>query len=336
MVLELCRRGESVVVVDDLSTGNRELVPKNVPLIVGRVGNNSLISSVIATYGVHAIIHFAGSIVVPESTKLPLKYYRNNTVQTQRLMETTVKCGVGHFLFSSTAAVYGNPTVVPIPESASPSPINPYGCSKLMSELMLRDTAAAHGLRFVILRYFNVAGADPQLRSGQCSRTPTHLLKIASQAVTGQREYLEIFGTDYDTPDGTAIRDYIHVADLAAAHSAALRYLLNGGESTTFNCGYGEGYSVLQVINAVRRVAKRKLEVRRAGRRVGDPSKLIANADRLKNLLGWRPVWNDLDSIVEHALAWEWKLASARPRPTLAPRLRLHPGMPLQAGRLAS
>jgi len=285
---------------------------------------------------VHAIIHFAGSIVVPESTKLPLKYYRNNTVQTQRLMEIAVKCGVGYFLFSSTAAVYGNPMVVPIAESASPSPINPYGCSKLMSELMLRDTAAAHGLRFVILRYFNVAGADPQLRSGQCSRTPTHLLKIASQAVTGQREYLEIFGTDYDTPDGTAIRDYIHVADLAAAHWAALRYLLNGGGSTTFNCGYGEGYSVLQVIDAVRRVAKRKLDVRRAGRRVGDPSKLIANADRLKNLLGWRPVWNNLDTIVEHALAWEWKLASARPRPAEAPRLRLHPGMPLQAGHLAS
>ena len=310
MVHALVDAGESVVVLDNLSTGFRFLVPEHVPFVLGSTGDRDLVAELIAEHEVSAIIHFAASIVVPDSVKDPLGYYRNNTMNTCLLLDTAVACGVKQFIFSSTAAVYGNPQSVPVREDAPTIPISPYGTSKLMSEIMLHDTARAHDLRFVVLRYFNVAGADPQQRTGQSTAGATHLIKVASEVALGRRPKLAVYGTDYPTPDGTCIRDYIHVSDLARAHLAALGYLRDGGASATFNCGYGHGYSVLEVIAAVRRVSGHDFPVEMAGRRPGDPAELVANVDRIKVTLGFKPRYDDLDLIVQHALAWERRMMS--------------------------
>jgi UDP-glucose 4-epimerase len=249
MVHELVDAGESVVVLDNLSTGLRFLIPTEIPFVVGSTGDRELVIETIQRHCVTTIIHFAASIVVPESVAEPLAYYRNNTVNTCTLLDTAIKTGVNQFIFSSTAAVYGNPQHIPVREDAPTLPISPYGSSKLMSEIMLDDASKAYGLRFVALRYFNVAGADPQQRTGQSTPMATHLIKVACEAALGRRPKIEVFGTDYPTPDGTCIRDYIHVSDLARAHSAALAYLRRGGMSATFNCGYGRGASVFEVIN---------------------------------------------------------------------------------------
>jgi UDP-glucose 4-epimerase len=307
-VHELVDAGERVVVLDNLSTGFLAALPDPAMAVVGDVGDQALVASLIDAHDIDAIIHFAGSIVVPESVRDPLGYYRNNTVNSRALIETAIKGGVAHFIFSSTAAVYGNPARVPVAEDAPLAPVSPYGWSKLMTEVMLRDAGVAHGLGYVILRYFNVAGADPRQRTGQSTPNATHLIKVAVQAALGMRPELEVFGTDYPTPDGTCIRDYIHVTDLACAHRAALDYLRTGGVSTTLNCGYGRGYSVLEVVDAVRRAAGTDLPVRMAPRRPGDAMSIVAEASRICELLGWVPKWNDLDTIVTHALAWERRL----------------------------
>jgi UDP-glucose 4-epimerase len=312
MVHALADAGEGVVVIDDLSTGFRSAIPRTVPLVVGDVGNEALMADLIRSHGVDEIIHFAASIVVPDSVRDPLGYYRNNTMNARALLEVAVKTGVRRFIFSSTAAVYGNPDQVPVPETAPLSPMSPYGNSKMMSEIMLRDVAAASALKYVILRYFNVAGADPGLRTGQSTVGATHLIKVAVETALGLRPQIEVFGTDYATPDGTCIRDYIHVSDLARAHSAALAHLRGGGANETFNCGYGHGYSVLDVIEAVKRVSGRDFAVRRSARRPGDPAAIVADAARLRALLGWAPQFDDLATIVAHALAWERRLAATR------------------------
>jgi UDP-glucose 4-epimerase len=312
MVHALADAGESVVVLDNLSTGFRSALPSSVPLFVGDVGDQDLVGSIILDHRVNAIIHFAGSVVVPESVRDPLGYYRNNTVNTRALIESAVKGGVKHFIFSSTAAVYGNPAVLPVREDAPTRPMSPYGTSKLMSEIMLHDVAAAHELRYVTLRYFNVAGADPQQRTGQSTPEATHLIKVGVETALGMRPKLEVYGTDYPTPDGTCIRDYIHVSDLARAHSAALAHLRRGGAAMTFNCGYGHGYSVLEVISAIERVSGLELPVQRVGRRPGDPVSLVADVSRIRSKLDWSPQFENLDTIVSHALAWERLLQEAR------------------------
>jgi UDP-glucose 4-epimerase len=308
MVLELLDRGERVVVLDDLSTGFWWAVPKEATFVQGDMGDQDLVARVIAEHGVTEIAHFAARIVVPDSVADPLGYYHNNTVKTRALLESAVKGGVKHVIFSSTAAVYGEPAVSPVPEEIALSPINPYGRSKLMSEWMLADTARAHGLTYVALRYFNVAGADPKGRSGQSTPNATHLIKVASQAALGQRAGLEVFGTDYPTPDGTCVRDYIHVTDLARAHLSALDHLRGGGANLTLNCGYGRGYSVKQVVDVVKRVSGVDFPVKLSDRRVGDPASLVAKADRIRDELGWRPEHDDLERIVRQALDWEEKL----------------------------
>ncbi len=308
MVLELLDRGENVVVLDNLSTGFWWAVPKEVPLIQGDIGDQDLLARIIAEHGITEIAHFAAKIVVPESVADPLGYYFNNTVKTRALLESAVRGGVRRIIFSSTAAVYGEPTVSPVPEEIDLHPINPYGRSKLMSEWMLADAAKAHGLAYVVLRYFNVAGADPRGRSGQSSPNATHLIKVAGQAALGQRPGLEVFGTDYPTPDGTCIRDYIHVTDLARAHIAALEHLRGGGGSLTLNCGYGRGYSVKEVVEVVKKVSGVDFPVTLSGRRAGDPAALVAKADRIRNELGWTPEHDDLEEIVRQALTWEEKL----------------------------
>ncbi|MBB3145806.1 UDP-glucose 4-epimerase [Phyllobacterium trifolii] len=313
MVLALKDAGRSVVVLDDLSCGFSWLVPEDVPFIEGDVGDQALVRDVIRTHGVTAILHFAGSIVVPDSVRDPLFYYRNNTVQSRALIEAAIAEGIEHFIFSSTAAVYGEPEKTPITEEMPHQPISPYGTSKLMTEWMLRDAAAAHpDFNYVALRYFNVAGADPQLRSGQSFPRATHLIKIASRAATGERSHIEVYGTDYPTADGTCIRDYIHVSDLAQAHLCALNYLEADGKSTSANCGYGYGYSVLEIIDAVKRVSGIDFAVRMAPRRAGDPAILVAGNDRVCNEFGFSPKRADLDLIVGDALAWERKLQSMR------------------------
>ena len=312
MVHTLHDAGERVVVLDNLSTGFRFLLPGSVPFVAGSTGDRDLVAEVIRTHQVSAIIHFAASIVVPESVADPLGYYRNNTMNTCLLLDAAVAGGVKHFIFSSTAAVYGNAEHMPVREDAPTIPISPYGTSKLMSEIMLHDTARAHDLRFVILRYFNVAGADPKGRTGQATPAATHLIKVACEAALGKRAKLDIFGTDYPTPDGTCIRDYIHVSDLARAHSSALAYLRRGGANTTFNAGYGRGASVLQVLDAVRRASGRDLPVEVAGRRAGDPAELVADVGRIRATLDWRPQYEDLDTIVRHAFSWERRLAGKR------------------------
>ena len=307
-VHELVDAGERVVVLDNLSTGFAAALPSPILPIVGDTGDQALVASLIDTHHVDAIIHFAASIVVPDSVRDPLGYYRNNTANSRALIETAVKGGVRHFIFSSTAAVYGNPAQVPVSEDAPPAPVSPYGWSKLMTEVMLRDAAAAHGLGHVILRYFNVAGADPKQRTGQSTPEATHLIKVAVQTALGTRAGLDVFGTDYPTPDGTCVRDYIHVTDLARAHLAALKHLRAGGANATFNCGYGRGYSVLEVIDAVRHAAGRDFPVRMGPRRPGDPMSIVAAASRIREMLRWTPQFDDLATIVGHALAWERRL----------------------------
>jgi len=312
MVHALAEAGESVVVIDNLSTGFAAFVPGGVPLVVGDAGDESLVESTIAQHDVESIVHFAGSVVVPDSMRDPLGYYRNNTMTTQSLLKAAVKSGVSRFIFSSTAAVYGNPDQVPVPETAPTRPLSPYGSSKLMTEIMLHDVAAAHGMSYVVLRYFNVAGADPAGRIGLATIGATHLLKIAVEAATGQRAKVDVFGTDYPTPDGSCIRDFIHVSDLAQAHRAALSYLRGGGRSETLNCGYGRGYSVLETIEAVRRVSGRNFAVQYAARRPGDIMTMVADTTRIHAALDWTPQYDDLDTIAAHALAWEDKLFRQR------------------------
>jgi UDP-glucose 4-epimerase len=308
MVHELADRGERVVVVDNLSTGFSWAIPADVELVEGDTGDGSLMNSVIAQHGIEAVIHFAASVVVPDSVANPLAYYRNNTANARTLIEAAVKGGVHHFIFSSTAAVYGNPAIVPVTEEAPLQPISPYGSSKMMTETMLRDAGAAHGLNHVILRYFNVAGADPKLRTGQSTPGATHLIKVAVETVCGVRPKIQVYGGDYPTPDGTCVRDYIHVTDLVRAHSDALRYLRAGGASVTLNCGYGRGFSVMEVIETVKKVSGVDFRVEHAPRRAGDPAHIVAASDRARALLGWEPKLDDLATIVGHALAWERKL----------------------------
>jgi UDP-glucose 4-epimerase len=308
----LAEAGESVVVIDNLSTGFSNFVPGGVPLIVGDAGDESLVESIINDYRVESIVHFAGSVVVPDSMRDPLGYYRNNTMTTRSLLNAAVKSGVSRFIFSSTAAVYGNPEQVPVPETAPTRPLSPYGSSKLMTEIMLHDVAAAHGMSYAVLRYFNVAGADPLARIGLATLGATHLLKIAVEAATGQRAKIDVFGTDYPTPDGSCIRDFIHVSDLAQAHGAALSYLRDGGRSVTLNCGYGRGYSVLETIEAVRRVSGRNFAIQYAPRRPGDIMTMVADTTRMRATLNFTPQYEDLDTMAAHALAWEEKLLRQR------------------------
>ena len=304
-VLALCQAGRRVVVLDDLSTGSRRVVPDGVTFVLGNAGDKELVRSLIAAHDVDSVIHFAGSILVEQSVSEPLRYYANNVAVSRNLLETCSDAGVTRFIFSSTAAVYGAPEQVPIPEAAPTRPINPYGSSKLVTEWMLRDLALASDLRYVALRYFNVAGADPQGRSGQLGPVATHLIKIASQVVAGLRDSIAIFGNDYDTPDGTCVRDYIHVSDLAGAHLAALEYLEAGGESCSLNCGYGHGYSVREVLRAVERCTGRPLNPQSAPRRAGDPPILVADVSALRRTLQWSPRFDNLDAIITTAVDWE-------------------------------
>ena len=304
--------GESVVVIDNLSTGFSDFVPEGVPLVIGDAGEGNLVEGVITQHRVESIIHFAGSVVVPDSMRDPLLYYHNNTMTTRSLLNAAVRTGVNRFIFSSTAAVYGNPDQVPVPETAPTRPLSPYGSSKLMTEIMLHDVASAHNMGYVVLRYFNVAGADPQGRIGLATAGATHLLKIAVEAATGQRAKIDVFGMDYPTPDGSCIRDFIHVSDLAEAHRAALSYLRSGGASTTLNCGYGRGYSVLETIEAVRRISGRNFAVQYAPRRAGDIMTMVADVSRIRATLDWTPQYDDLETIALHALAWEEKLLQER------------------------
>lgn len=306
-VLSLLDRGEIPVVLDDLSTGNRAAVPSSVPLIVGDVGDVGLVTQIVREHRIGAILHFAAKIVVPDSVADPLTYYLSNTVKTRALLEAAVRGNVRKFIFSSTAAVYGNPSTTPVSEAAVPSPLSPYGMSKLMSEHMLRDASAAYGLNHVILRYFNVAGADPGGRLGQSTPGATHLVKVALETALGRRPHMSIYGDDYPTLDGTCVRDYIHVSDLANAHLKALDYLEIGGESRTLNCGYGRGYSVKEVVDTVKRVTGVDFNVHHAPRRAGDPASIVASSDLLKRL-GWQPRLDDLPTIVRHAFDWERKL----------------------------
>ena len=302
-VLALKDAGWPVAVIDNLSTGFEFAVPEGVPLYRGDIADGALLARIFAEQGTKAIMHFAGSIVVPESVEQPLRYYENNTVKSRALIEAVVAGGVDHFIFSSTAATYGVPETSPIVEDSPKSPINPYGWSKLMTEQMLADAAAAHGFNFCALRYFNVAGADPQARSGQSTAGATHLIKVACEAATGKRESVAVFGTDYDTPDGTGVRDYIHVSDLANAHVLALAALIEQPErSLTMNCGYGKGFSVLEVLDAVDRVTNATIERRMEPRRAGDPAELVSDPGRIRATLPWQPQHDDLGKIIEHAL----------------------------------
>jgi UDP-glucose 4-epimerase len=309
MVLELLDAGEEVVVLDNLSTGFWWVLPQEVKLVRGDMGDQRLVERVLRENEIEAVAHFAAKIVVPDSVADPLGYYLSNTVKSRALMESMVRCGVKRMIFSSTAAVYGEPPTNPIPEDLPLNPINPYGRSKLMTEWMLQDAARAHDLSYVILRYFNVAGADPRGRSGQSTPEATHLIKVACQAALGKRKALSVYGTDYETRDGSCLRDYIQVSDLAHAHLLALDYLRKGGDSTVFNCGYGTGYSVLEVIETVKKVSGIDFPVEIAGRRAGDPAALVAGADKIRQTLGWLPRYDDLSTIVEQALAWEGSLS---------------------------
>jgi UDP-glucose 4-epimerase len=313
MVLALVGAGESVVVLDDLSTGFKEAVHPKARLVIGDVADEKLVASLIKEYKIDAVIHFAAKIVVPESVTDPLGYYLANTVKTRALLAAVVAGGVKHFVFSSTAAVYGNPEENPVGEDAKLSPMSPYGSSKLISEWMLRDVANAYDFHYVALRYFNVAGADPEGRTGQSTKGATHLIKVACETASGKRNRMSVFGTDYPTPDGTCMRDYIHVSDLVAAHLDALRYLRAGGENLVLNCGYGRGFSVLEVIDTVKRVSGKDFPVEIVGRRPGDPAAIVARAENIRKKLGWQPRYDDLATIVTHALAWEDKLKDRSP-----------------------
>jgi UDP-glucose 4-epimerase len=310
MVLRLADAGEAVVVLDNLSTGFDWAIDHRASFVSGNAGDVELVARIVAEHKVDAIVHFAGSIVVPESVADPLKYYANNTTTSRNLIEAAVKGGVKHFIFSSTAAVYGNAGLEPVAEESRVQPESPYGRSKLMTEMMLADVAAAHPLTYGVLRYFNVAGADPQRRSGQSSPTATHLIKVASQAALGQRPQMGIFGTDFPTPDGTGVRDYIHVTDLVEAHALLLQYLRGGGRSATMNCGYGRGYSVRQVVETVKAVSGVDFKVVEEPRRAGDPASIVAKADKVRQVLGWKPAHEDLTEIVTAAMTWERYLAT--------------------------
>ena len=312
-VLALIDGGWPVAVIDNLTTGFRFAVPEGVPFYDGDIDDVKLLARIFKEQKIGAIMHFAGSVVVPESVEDPLKYYSNNTAKSRALIQTAVTASVPHFIFSSTAATYGVPEVSPVTEDSPQVPINPYGWSKLMTEQMLTDVAAAHAINFCALRYFNVAGADPQSRSGQSTAGATHLIKVAVEAALGKRDKVAVFGSDYDTPDGTGVRDYIHVSDLAAAHVLALQALADQPDrSLKMNCGYGRGFSVLEVLDAVDRVTnctvKRELQPRRAG----DPSSLISDPSRIRATLPWQPQHADLDEIIVHALQWERKLSEIR------------------------
>lgn len=312
-VLALVDGGWPVTVIDNLTTGFRFAVPDGVPLYEGDIEDGTLLARIFEKQQIGAVMHFAGSIIVPESVEDPLKYYHNNTVKSRALIEAAVTAGVPHFIFSSTAATYGLPEVSPVTEDSLQVPINPYGWSKLMTEQMLTDVSAAHALNFCALRYFNVAGADPQGRSGQSTAGATHLIKVAVEAALGKRDKVAVFGTDYDTPDGTGVRDYIHVSDLAAAHVLALQALEEQPDrSLKMNCGYGQGFSVLEVLDAVDRVTNRKLEREMQPRRAGDPGSLISDPSRIRATLPWQPAYADLDEIITHALQWERKLGEIR------------------------
>ena len=310
--LALKEQGERVIVLDNLSTGHEWAVPNGAHLVVGDIGDQKTVETLILTHGITAIIHFAGSIIVPESVENPLAYYHNNTAKTRDLLAVAVANNIKNFIFSSTAAVYGMPTENPVTEEAPFAPISPYGASKMMTEMMLKDTAAATDLNYVALRYFNVAGADPEARTGQSTPEATHLIKVAAEVAQGKRSEMSIFGDDYPTKDGTCIRDYIHVSDLADAHCCALAHLRGGGESRVFNCGYGQGFSVKEVIETVKKVANINFPVNRAERRAGDPAELIAASDKIRAELDWQPKHNDLETIITHALAWEEKLSSLK------------------------
>ncbi len=310
MAHELVDAGEKVVILDNLSTGLAWAVPKAATFVKGDVGDQAFVQDVLRQHGVESIIHFAASIVVPDSVADPLGYYLNNTVKTRALIDAAVRQNVKHFIFSSTAAVYGMTGEEPVVETARLTPMSPYGSSKLMSEIILGDVSRAFPLRHVVLRYFNVAGADPLGRTGQSTPRATHLIKVACETALGKRAAMSVFGTDYETPDGTCLRDYIHVTDLVGAHVAALGHLRTGGDSDVFNCGYGRGFSVLQVIDAVKRASGVNFAVEFGPRRPGDPARVVSCADKIRAKLGWTPRHDDLDTIVKHALAWEAQLTS--------------------------
>ena len=314
-VLALHDTGWPVAVIDNLVTGFRWAVPGDVPFYQGDIEDSGLLARIFAEQGTRAIMHFAGSVVVPESVTAPLKYYHNNTAKSRALIAAAVAAGLPHFIFSSTAATYGIPEVSPVAENCPQLPINPYGMSKLMTEHMLGDVARAHPLNFCALRYFNVAGADPQARTGQSTAGATHLIKVAVEAALGKRSHVDVFGSDYATPDGTGVRDYIHVSDLAAAHVLALEALIaEPARSLTMNCGYGRGFSVLEVLDAVDRATNRRIERRIGPRRAGDPDALISDNRLIKATLPWLPKYADLDRIVADALAWERRLTAGRPQ----------------------
>jgi UDP-glucose 4-epimerase len=312
MAHQLAGAGESIAIIDNLSTGVEKNMPAGVPFIKGDIADQALVAQIIKDHRIDSVIHFAGSVVVPESVAKPLDYYANNTSGARSLIETCVRQGVPNFIFSSTAATYGTPKVLPVSEDSPTVPDSPYGRSKLMTEWILQDTAAAHPIKFGILRYFNVAGADPKGRTGQSTPRATHLIKRACQAVTGQVPHLTIFGTDYDTPDGTGVRDYIHVSDLVDIHQCVLAYLRKGGDSLLINCGYGRGFSVREVAAMVERVAGQKLEIELAPRRPGDMASVIANTAKLSRILNWKPRYADLETIVSTALAWERRIKSEK------------------------
>jgi len=305
MVLRLADAGHEVVVLDNLVTGFDWAVDPRATLVEGNIGDMGVVGDIIAKHKITEIVHFAGSIVVPESVSDPLKYYGNNTAASRNLIEAAVRGGVKHFIFSSTAAVYGMTGLEPVGEDYPLNPMSPYGRSKLMTEWMLKDVAAAHPITYGVLRYFNVAGADPKKRTGQSTPLATHLIKVACQTALGQRDKMDIFGTDYPTPDGTCVRDYIHVTDLVEAHALLLEHLRKGGDSTTLNCGYGRGYSVRQVVDTVKHVSGIDFRVDEGPRRAGDPPAIVAGADKVRRLLGWKPAYDDLEGIVQSALDWE-------------------------------
>jgi UDP-glucose 4-epimerase len=313
MVLALADAGEETVVLDDLSTGSREAVHRSAKLIVGDAGDRSLVARLLVDHAIEEVIHLAAKIVVADSIADPIDYYRANTIMSHALIASLVAAGIERVVFSSTAAVYGAPAENPVHEEALLQPLSPYGSSKLMTEWMLRDAQAAYGTNYVTLRYFNVAGADPDGRAGESTPLATHLIKVACEAALGKRDGVDVFGADYATPDGTAVRDYVHVSDVVAAHLAALRHLRTGGESLTLNCGCGHGYSVLEVIENVKRVSGVNFPARHVPCRPGDPAVIVAKADRIRSAFGWRPGFSDLSTIVTHALEWERKLALQKP-----------------------
>lgn len=312
MMYRLADLGEPAVVIDNLQTGFRESMPQGVPFYQGSVADKGLVARVLREHGIKTVVHFAASTVVPDSVRDPLGYYANNTVASRALFETAIENGVKQFIFSSTAAVYGQLDSELVTETMPTVPVSPYGWSKLMTEVMLHDAALAYGLSYIVLRYFNVAGADHAMRTGQSTVAATHLIKAAVQAAVGIRPKLEIFGTDYATPDGSCVRDYIHVADVAAAHADALLYLRSGGASAILNCGYGRGFSVRDVIGMVKAVSGNDFPVVESPRRAGDPARVVADSRLVRERLGWQPKYDDLRTIVTHALTWERKLLAEK------------------------